>query len=54
MIIEAILEVRTSIYGQRRLRSNPADVCKSPRNVPYRFSVGYIHRLYPAGHETSI
>ena len=25
--------MRTSIYGQRRPRSNPADVCKSPRKA---------------------
>ena len=29
------LEARTSIYGQRRPHSNPADVCKSPRILPY-------------------
>ena len=41
---KAHVEAITSIYGQRRLRSNPADVCKSPRkahNVT-RFSVAYI------------
>ena len=41
-----------SIYGQRRLRSNPADVCKSlrkVRNVTRRIFC----RLFPAGHETT-
>ena len=46
------LEAKTSIYGQRRPHSNPADVCKSPRIQPY-FTRRIFHRLYPAGHETS-
>ena len=42
--------MRTSIYGQRQPRSNPADVCKNPRkacNVTRRI----FRRLFPAGHE---
>ena len=39
------------MYGQSRLCSNPADVCKRPRkarNVTRRI----FRRLHPAGHET--
>ena len=46
------VEVRMSIYGQRQLCSNPADMCKSPRkarNVTRRIFL----RLFPAGHETT-
>ena len=40
-----------SIYGRRRPRSNPADVCKSPRKVR-NVTRQIFRRLFPAGHET--
>ena len=43
--------MRTSIYGQRWPRSNPADVCKSPRKA-HNVTRWIFRRLFPAGHET--
>ena len=46
------LETRTSIDGQRWPHSNSADVCKSPRILPY-VTRRIFRRLFPAGHETT-
>ena len=40
-----------SIYGQRRPRSNPTDICKSPRKACIVTRWIY-RRLFPAEHET--
>ena len=45
------VEVRMSIYGQRWPRSNPADLCKSPRKVR-NVTRRIFHRLFPDGHDT--
>ena len=45
-------EVRTSIYGQCRPRSNHADACKDPRKARNVTRLLF-RRLFPFGHETS-
>ena len=44
--------MRTSIHGQRWPRSNPADVCKSPRKVR-NVTRRIFRRLFLAGHKTT-
>ena len=45
--------MRTSLYGQCWPCSNPADMCKSPRNAPY-LTRQIFRRLYPTGQETTL